>query len=101
MPITNSERTPNRGDGERDPMIIYIEQTKGVWLRWNIKAETFEFWLDGVMQESVEVDIAKEMAMGLVDATRVELLLEIAIMVGERKRATAIADLLKVNGKLA
>lgn len=52
MPICTSKDVPNINSEPRDIKRIYIEHTKGAWLRHNIDDETIEFWYDGAFQAS-------------------------------------------------
>lgn len=54
MPFTNSLKVPNlpEDDTPRDAHVIYIEHTKGVWIRTNLQTHELELWVDGQFQSS-------------------------------------------------
>jgi len=51
MPVTTNHETPNRDhDIERNVSLIYIEYTRGIWLRHHNEKEEIELWFNGEFQ---------------------------------------------------
>lgn len=63
--------------GQRDMRANYIEHTRGLWVRKNIKDDTLEIWFDGIMQVSWR---DKDNIEG-----RLTAMLREAVGIGERK----------------
>lgn len=104
MAICKSSEVPEiskHNNLPRDIHRIYIEHTKGIWLRHNEEDQTIEIWHDGQFQASWSdrtlgnVATPKEdVFVTYINANTVSAMLDMMIEVGKRLRSKEIAKLI-------
>lgn len=83
MAMTDDTKAPELPeDGKRDPMQLYIEHTRGLWLRRNRSKDELELWYDGRFQCSwAGADVIEE---------RFDAVAQQVLEIGERKAKAEI-----------
>lgn len=92
MPVTNNHETPNRDhDIERNVSLIYIEYTKGIWLRHHIENKEIELWFNGEFQMAWAGSLEDK----TMDPHVATAMMAHCITLGKKLRSKEISDLLK------
>lgn len=96
MPITNNKKTPNVADHEkRDIAAIYIEHTKGCWIRHHIENKEIELWFDGHMEMAwADQPVHHHRGEEHIDAHVATAMVAAGVALGKRLRSKEIRELL-------